>query len=343
MKRIFSPTPSPTANAAPQPEYPGRPICAIIAAISKKGLQMVKLNLPRPPCLAVLVAGAMSCATALAMSPSIAAADPARQGQSVIVPAQPYPQSGLRQRLLKQGKSIPPRDDSLQFDIPGRYFPPIGSNAGEQTRHPAIVALPDCNDYFPESLISVLQNAGIAVLVISPNQAHPSQAYRSEGSLDAPKHGVTYWAFDALSALHHLSGQPDIDPDHIAVFGYGYGAAAAQLAIYRHGHAKHFKQRFRALIGLRPQCMSEMDNFVPGLLIAIEGDRFNPPAWCQWRMDRDLTKERAPVRLELVKTDETVEKHATRKALRVEKSRQVIGPILEFLAESGFSPKTGKK
>ncbi|MCC4241190.1 alpha/beta hydrolase family protein [Thalassospira povalilytica] len=263
------------------------------------------------------------------------------QPHTVLVPALPYPQSGLRKRLSDAGKTLPAIDNSLQADIPGLYYPPrqIGTDIPDANRHPAIVALPDCDDHFPEDWINILRDLGIGVLVISPNRAHPSQAYCSEGSLGNPKHGLTYWAFDGLSALDYLAKQPDIDPERIAIFGYGYGGGAAQLAIYRDGHAKHFSARFRALIGLRPQCMSEMNNFAPSLLIALRGDPFNPPAWCQWRMDRDLTPARALVRFELIGNGETVEKQATRKVVAPEKSPEVVSIVTEFLSQSGVITK----
>ncbi|MBX2830073.1 MAG: alpha/beta hydrolase [Rhodospirillales bacterium] len=291
-------------------------------------------------------AALLLCATLLGVSPVNGATDLTHQGQSVIVPAQPYPQSGLRKRLASQGKTVPIVDNSLQSDIPARYYAPL-SNAqtaqASSTRHAAIVALPDCNDHFPDVWIRMLNKDGIGVLVISPNQAHPSQAYCTEGSLGNPKHGLTYWAFDALSALKYLSLQDGIDPNRIAIFGYGYGAGAAQLAVYRHGHAKHSKTQFKAMIGLRPQCMSEMDNFAPSLLIGIKNDPFNPPAWCQWRIARDLSPDlahtRKTVRFELFESSETIEKQATRKALSIESSPAIVAMVTNFLLESHVTEK----
>ena len=271
------------------------------------------------------------------LHPSTSKADPR---QLIMIPALPYPVSGLRQRLIAEGKIIPPVDDSMQSDIPARYFPPKNSDLAHGRKHAAVVALPDCNDQFPENWIAILQDAGLGVLLISPYQAHPSQAYCTEGSLDKPKHGLTYWAFDALSALSYLAQQPDIDAKRIAVFGYGYGAAAAQFAIYRHGLAKRIPERFRALVGLRPQCMSEMDNFVPSLLVGVRNDPFNPPAWCQWRIDRDLGPNRKPVQFELVNSGETIEKQATREWLPVESSPTVVSFITNFLSDNEIEDKS---
>lgn len=258
--------------------------------------------------------------------------------EKVDIPAQPYPRSGLRQRLIDAGKNIPAVDTSLQFDIPGLYYPPADTNG----KTAAVIVVPDCDDRFPEDWISILHDAGVAVLRISPGQAHPSQSYCTAGTLDNPKHGVTYWAFDALSALDYLVAQDGIDPDRIAIFGYGYGAAAAQFAIYRHGHAKRFDQRFVAMVGLRAQCMSEMDNFVPALLVTVKGDRLNPPAWCQWRMDRDLRPDREPVMFKMLQSDETSEKQATRKFLKVETGQDTTALILDFLRKTGIILKGDK-
>jgi pimeloyl-ACP methyl ester carboxylesterase len=241
------------------------------------------------------------------------------------------------------GKSIPAVDESLQLDISGTYYAPVKDIAADQPDgHPAIVVLPDCDDHFPAHWITLFQEQGTGVLVISPNQAHPSQVYCSEGSLGNPKHGLTYWAFDALSALDYLAKQPGIDPERIAVVGYGYGGGAAQLAIYREGHAKHYNRRFRALVGLRPQCMSEMNNFVPSLLIGVKNDPFNPPSWCKWRMDRDLTPARASVRFEMLENGETFEKQATRTELQIETSPKVANIVTEFLSQNGISPQNSK-
>ena len=184
-------------------------------------------------------------------------------GQSLTIPSLPYPKSGLRQRLIADGKSIPDVDESLQEGIPALYFEPTMDKGKANPPFSAVVALPDCDNHFPKAWISILRQSGYAVLLISPPNAHPTQDYCGGGHLQAPKHGLSYWAFDAISALYYLLGQKVIDPENIAVFGYGYGAGAGQLAIYRDGHAKHYQHRFNALVGLRPQCMSEMNNFAP--------------------------------------------------------------------------------
>lgn len=288
----------------------------------------------------LLVGIALGAATYLgAPHPTAAASNDVR---SVTIPSLPYPQSGLRQRLAAEGKSLPPVDVSLQADIPGQYYAPKANDTGDNAQHPAVIALPDCDDSFPAGWITTLQEQGIGVLLISPNQAHPSQGYCSEGSLANPKHGLTYWAFDAISALDYLVGMDGVDAERIAIFGYGYGAGAAQLAIYRKGHAKHFDHRFKTLVGLRPQCMSEMDNFVPSLLIGVKDDPFNPPAWCHWRMDRDLNPEREPVRFELLESDEMIEKQATRKTLEIENSSEVVTLVTDFLSAMGIAKNIGR-
>ncbi|MFV1851925.1 MAG: dienelactone hydrolase family protein [Thalassospira sp.] len=295
-----------------------------------------KVNIPSR--LGCLVFGLLIAAAA----PPAFAATSGEDVKSVTIPALPYPQSGLRQRLASEGKSVPPVDVSLQADIPGHFYPPHETAGGADVKHPAVIALPDCDDSFPASWVSTLQEQGIGVLVISPNKAHPSQGYCTEGSLDTPKHGLTYWAFDAISALDYLARMDAVDANRIAIFGYGYGAGAAQLAIYRNGHAKHFDHRFKTLVGLRPQCMSEMDNFVPSLLIGVKNDPFNPPAWCQWRIDRDLRPDREPVRFELVESGEMIEKQATRKTLEIENSSEVVTLVTEFLSAMGIAKNIGR-
>ncbi len=107
--------------------------------------------------------------------------------QKIDIPSQPYSISGLRQRLIDAGKAIPEVDSSLQCDIPGLYYPPVDGNA----KTAAVIAVPDCDDRFPEDWITALHDAGLAVLRISPGKAHPSQSYCTAGTLDNPKHGVT--------------------------------------------------------------------------------------------------------------------------------------------------------
>ena len=288
----------------------------------------------------LLIGVALGAAAYLAAPlPTAAASGDVR---SVTIPSLPYPQSDLRQRLAAEGKSLAPVDVSLQADIPGQYYAPTAGDTVGTAGHPAIIALPDCDDSFPASWITTLQDQGIGVLLISPNQAHPSQGYCTEGSLETPKHGLTYWAFDAISALDYLARMDGVDANRIAIFGYGYGAGAAQLAIYRNGHAKHFDHRFKTLVGLRPQCMSEMDNFVPSLLIGVKDDPFNPPAWCHWRMDRDLRADRAKVRFEVLESDEMIEKQSTRKTLDIENSSEVVALVTDFLSAMGIAKNIGR-
>ena len=296
-------------------------------------------NTPDRTATIFLIVGMMLCLTfGIVLIPAHSAAQtPA--AVSVTIPSLPYPLSGLRKRLIDQGKAVPDVDVTLQSSIPAQYYGPSEDMPGSANKHAAIVALPDCDDHFPLDWITTLQTAGISVLLISPGQAHPAQDYCGGGQLQNPKHGLSFWAFDALSALDYLASQKDIDPDRIAVFGYGYGAGAAQLAIYRDGHAKHYTNRFRTLIGVRPQCMSEMNNFVPSLLIGVRNDPFNPPSWCKWRMDRDLTDDRAPVRFEMVESGEIIEKQATRKELKIETGSPTIALVTNFLAETGFTEK----
>ncbi|NIY76240.1 alpha/beta hydrolase [Thalassospira sp. HF15] len=263
-----------------------------------------------------------------------AKAQTSASGQSITVPSLPYPKSGLRQRLIADGKSIPDVDESLQADIPALYFEPNADNGTVNAPYPAVVALPDCDNHFPKAWISTLQKSGYAVLLISPPNAHPTQDYCGGGHLQTPKHGLSYWAFDAISALYYLSEQKVIDPENIAVFGYGYGAGAGQLAIYRDGHAKHYQHRFNALVGLRPQCMSEMDNFVPSLLVGVKNDPFNPPAWCHWRIDRDLKPNRQDVTFKTVESSEKVEDQTTRRQLSVETNVETVTLISDFLSRA---------
>jgi hypothetical protein len=312
------------------------------AMANGKGFAMARHHQTRLPHLRNVLLTAILCSGISLLSLQAVPSAMADDVVSLSIPSLPYPQSGLRQRLASAGKSVPPVDESLQTDIPARYFPPAASAGHSESKHAAVIALPDCDDSFPASWISTLQDQGIAVLLISPNQAHPSQAYCTEGSLDAPKHGLTYWAFDAISALDHLIRMDGIDANRIGIFGYGYGAGAAQLAIYRNGHAKHFEHRFKAMVGLRPQCLSEMDNFAPSLLIGVKDDPFNPPAWCHWRMDRDLRPDRQEVRFELFESDEMVEKQATRKTLAIENSEPVVALVTNFLSAMGLAKNIGR-
>ncbi|WP_417837585.1 alpha/beta hydrolase family protein [Thalassospira tepidiphila] len=295
-----------------------------------------------PYVLIVTIAVALSVGMETTSTNAFAQTPTMQSGQPVTVPSLPYPKSGLRQRLIAAGKAIPSVDESLQAGIPAVYFEPAAGNGNAKPPYPAVVALPDCDNHFPETWINILRQSGYAVLLISPPNAHPTQDYCGGGELQTPKHGLSYWAFDVISALHYLSGVKSIAPENIAVFGYGYGAGAAQLAIYRDGHAKHYQHRFKALVGLRPQCMSEMDNFVPSLLVAVKNDPFNPPAWCEWRMDRDLYNGREPVRFEAVESSEMIEKQTTRKTLQIENSPLVVSLVTDFLSAMGISENIGR-
>ena len=295
-----------------------------------------------PYALIVTIALALPVGMVVTSTHAFAQTPTMQSGQSVTVPSLSYPKSGLRQRLIAAGKAIPSVDESLQAGIPAVYFEPAAGSGNAKPPYPAVVALPDCDNHFPETWINILRQSGYAVLLISPPNAHPTQDYCGGGELQTPKHGLSYWAFDAISALHYLAGVKSIAPENIAVFGYGYGAGAAQLAIYRDGHAKHYQHRFKALVGLRPQCMSEMDNFVPSLLVAVKNDPFNPPAWCHWRIDRDVLPNRQDVTLRSLDSSEMIEKQTTRKTLQIENSPLVVSLVTDFLSAMGISENIGR-
>lgn len=129
-----------------------------------------------PHALIAMIAVALSVGIVTTSTSAFAQTPTMQLGQPVTVPSLPYPKSGLRQRLIAAGKAIPSVDESLQAGIPAVYFEPAAGNENAKPPYPAVVALPDCDNHFPETWITILRQSGYAVLFFDLTTSRPSDA-----------------------------------------------------------------------------------------------------------------------------------------------------------------------
>jgi dienelactone hydrolase len=146
---------------------------------------------------------------------------------------------------------------------------------------PAIVLLPDCDGYAPVHPYSFAE-WGYAVLAIDPHGARGlSPTCRGGSPMSASS-----MALDAQGALTYLAGRPEIDPDRIAVVGWGLGGEAALESVLRGGIAAPLRGSFAAAASFYPFCAFDGDFLVPSLILVGEADEIAPPRLCRFMVKR---------------------------------------------------------
>jgi len=146
---------------------------------------------------------------------------------------------------------------------------------------PALVLLPGCLGAVEATtemqLATRFTAAGMAVLVVEslPSRHLHPQCLWDDGQVDR--------LADAIGALDALAALPGIDPDRIAVLGYGRAGNAALATIAADGYpARLSRHRFAAAIAYYPRCSpAHSDLAAPGLIVIGAADETSPVAWCR--------------------------------------------------------------
>ena len=179
----------------------------------------------------------------------------------------------------------PPVESSV--DLNGRFYRPVPRPAGAATESgtpgsgPALVVLPGCSGRMEPAVEAQLAGrftqGGIAVLVVdslTPRLLHP-QCLWDGGQADR--------VADAIGALDYLAGLPDLDPERIAVLGFGRAGTAALSAVAGGGYPGSLsRHRFAAAIAFYPRCNATQGELAAPALIVIGGlDETSPVGWCR--------------------------------------------------------------
>ena len=99
-------------------------------------------------------------------------------------------------------------------------------------RYPAVIVVHGLGGYRDANEGSVageLRKAGFATLTYDSFAARGTTGAALQGSPGYLPPGIV----DAYAALRFLSSEPRIDPDHIAIIGFSYGAEVAHLAAFQ--------------------------------------------------------------------------------------------------------------
>jgi dienelactone hydrolase len=126
-----------------------------------------------------------------------------------------------------------PVDDPTTKNIAGALFKPGGAGP-----FPAVIYMSGCSglDNSPEfaleqSVVDHLLAKGLAVLIVDPftprNEAH---GVCKELNAQTFVHYATRGGNDATAAAKALEAMPDIDPNHVFLQGYSFGAISSLFA-----------------------------------------------------------------------------------------------------------------
>jgi dienelactone hydrolase len=85
---------------------------------------------------------------------------------------------------------------------------------------------------------------------------------------------------DTLAALNVLKAMPDIDPKHVFLQGYSFGAISSLFATQTNNPANH-DTHLAGVIAYYPFCYDGVDPSAPVLVLIGEKDDWTPAAKCQ--------------------------------------------------------------
>ena len=177
-----------------------------------------------------------------------------------------------------------PVDDPTTKAIAGALFKPAGAGP-----FPAIVYLSGCAGLnippemaLEQTVIDHLLLKGVAAFVVDPF----TPRNELEG-ICAKLNGHETWAQyatrggnDAIAAVKVLGSMPDIDPNHIFLQGYSFGAESSLFAIDTKTSGAH-DTKIAGLIAFYPYCDYNIDPAVPTLVLIGEKDDWTPAVSCQ--------------------------------------------------------------
>jgi len=176
-----------------------------------------------------------------------------------------------------------PVDDPAIKAIAGSLIKPAGTGP-----FPAVVYMSGCGGIDnpadraqQKAVIDHLLSKGVATLIVDPftsrNEPEGVCANLNEKTF------VQYASRggnDTLAALSVLKAMPDIDPKHIFLQGYSFGAISSLFATQTNNPANH-DARIAGVIAYYPFCYDGVDPSVPVLVMIGEKDDWTPAAKCQ--------------------------------------------------------------
>jgi dienelactone hydrolase len=167
--------------------------------------------------------------------------------------------------------------------IAGALIKPTGAGP-----FPAVIYMSGCGGLnYPadrvqqKTAIDDLLSKGVAILVVDPFTPRSELKGVCE-NLDE-KRAAQYFArggSDALAALNVLKAMPDIDPKHVFLLGYSFGAISALNATDMKNPASK-DAKVAGVIAYYPYCYDGVDPSVPVLVLIGEKDDWTPAAKCQ--------------------------------------------------------------
>jgi dienelactone hydrolase len=177
---------------------------------------------------------------------------------------------------------IPVNDPDIKA-IAGSLIKPTGAGP-----FPAVIYMSGCGGLnYPadrvqqKAAIDHLLSKGVATLVVDPFTPRNEPKGVCE-NLDE-KRAAQYFVrggSDALAALNVLKAMPDIDPKHVFLLGYSFGAISELNAIDMKNPASQ-DAKVAGVIAYYPYCWDGVAPTVPVLVLIGEKDDWTPAAKCQ--------------------------------------------------------------
>ncbi len=229
-------------------------------------------------------------AAAVALAPPLDTAIAGPTSKWVEFDSAVLPVSPLRARIAKNlGKVAEP------------YFPPaplkgVLSRPKETGQPgPAVVLMPSCLgiEAFHTDWAKRLTDWGYVTLIVDSFGPKGLKAHCSTEE-NRGYQGFQYvpgnLTFDAYGAHSYLSDLPYVDPERIAVLGWGISGALG--TVLKDGAQKTLKARFNAVAALYPPCWeAPLISFVSPVLVMVgDKDDWTPSRFCQ-----NMLSQREPV------------------------------------------------
>ncbi|MBN9085731.1 MAG: dienelactone hydrolase family protein [Reyranella sp.] len=198
-----------------------------------------------------------------------------------------WPPTPLQLRLAKAGDTIA---EQASVPLSAELYRPPGKGP-----FPAVILLHPCSGRLPARIEQAdaarYIALGYAVLALDNFTARGIADGGCTGG-GASVDGV----MDAYGALTQLASLPFIDPEHIAIVGYAFGANVALSAVEFDGPERLFDRRFAAAVAYYPYCPEKLSVSVPTVILTGALDAWAPPRSCE-RMMAQRTGLGAAMRL----------------------------------------------
>jgi dienelactone hydrolase len=204
----------------------------------------------------------------------------AARAETVDLASAPVPPTPFRERLAAaQGTVAAPLPGAR---LTAELYRPAGGGP-----FPAVVALHDCGGREPErerAIVAPLVALGLVVLAVDSFTTRGIRQACQPGGGPAADRGL-----DALGALLWLAGTGFVDPQRVAVVGWGQGGEAALAAVAADGPGAALARRFAAAVAWYPLCRTAPPLAVLAPTLVLQGTRDN---WARLRYCRAMVEGR---------------------------------------------------